>query len=187
MLSVTDLRRDTTFKDNGQIFKVLSYEHIKMGRGTATVRVKVKNLRTGSTTEKSFISNAKAEEIKLSKNELQFLYRDEEKAYFMHPLSFEQVAVPSNVVDKPELLKEGEKYVIAFYESEPLEIIFSPKMEFRVSDTGPATRGNSATNIYKDAVLENNIKVRVPLFIKVGDMITIDTKTLTYHEKARSS
>lgn len=186
MISVTDLRAGTTFEDNGQIYQVLSYEHIKMGRGTATIKVKVKNLRTGSITEKSFISSARVDQIPLLKKEMQFLYKDDKEAFFMDPVIFEQISVPLRTITQPQLLKEGGRFTLNFYNQEPLEVIFSPKMEFKVLETGPGERGNSATNIYKDAILENGLKVRVPLFIKTGDRVLIDTRTLIYHEKAKA-
>src|SRR3989344_1937555 len=98
MISVTDLRSGTIFEDNGNIFQVLFYEHIKMGRGSANIKVKVKNLRSGATTEKSFISGAKVSEIFVNKKDLQYLYKDESSAYFMDPGSFEQISVPIGVL-----------------------------------------------------------------------------------------
>lgn len=183
MISVTELRSGTVFEDQGQIYQVLSYEHVKMGRGSANIKIKVKNLKTGAITYKSFISGAKVNEIQLKKRDLQFLYKDDENAYFMNPSNFEQIPIPLKIIDNHEFLKEGESFSISFLDNEPLSLNLPPKMEFRVAETGPSIRGNSATNIYKDAVLENGQKVKVPLFVKTDDSIRIDTRTGTYSEK----
>ncbi|MBI1981971.1 MAG: elongation factor P [Candidatus Levybacteria bacterium] len=184
MISVTELKNGTVFEDQGQLFQVLSYAHIKLGRGSATIKVKVKNLKSGSTTEKSFISGAKVQDISVFKKDLQFLYKDSDNLYFMDPKSFEQVSISlAKFSDQSQYLKEGENFSISFFNDEPLSLNLPPKMEFKVRDTGPSLRGNSATNIYKEAILENGIKTKVPLFIKVGDSIRIDTKTSQYSEK----
>lgn len=184
MLSVTDLRNGTIFEDQGQVFQVLSYEHIKMGRGSANIKVKVKNLKTGSTIDKGFINGAKVNNIQVSKKELQYLYKDSEFAYFMNPLSFEQISIPLKKIPEHQFLKEGENFSVSFLEDEALALALPPKMEFRIAETGPSLRGNSATNIYKDAILENGFKTKVPLFINTGDLIRIDTRTGEYSEKA---
>lgn len=186
MISVTDLRAGTTFEEDQQLFQVLSYEHIKMGRGSANIKVKVRNLRTGSITDKSFISGAKINDIQLTKKQLQFLYKDSNTAYFMDPTSFEQTSIPLELLPENQFLKEGEMATVSFFDNEPLSLNLPPKMEFTVVETGPGEKGNSATNIYKDATLENGIRVKVPLFIKIGDRILIDTRTLNYHEKANT-
>lgn len=185
MISVTDLKSGTIFEDNGQIFQVLSYEHIKLGRGSANIKVKVKNVKTGSTTEKGFINGAKVNDLQIPKIELQFLYKDQDAAYFMNPQSFEQITIPlSKISSEHQFLKAGENYTISFLKDEPLAINLPPKMDLEVIETGPGVKGNSATNIFKDAVLENGIKTKVPLFINVGSKVRIDTRTGEYTEKA---
>ena len=183
MISVTDLKRGTIFEDEGQIFMVLNYEHIKLGRGSATIKVKVKNIKTGSTTEKGFINGAKVQNISVIKRDLQFLYKDEDAAYFMDPTTFEQITASLSKISENHFLKEGMNFTVSFLENEPLSVDFPPKMEFVVSETGPSLKGNSATNIYKDAVLENGFKTKVPLFIKENDRVRIDTRTGEYSER----
>lgn len=184
MISVTELRNGTVFEENGNLYQVLSYEHIKMGRGSANIKVKVRNIRSGSTTDKSFISGARVQDVLVLKKDLQFLYKDSDNVYFMEPLTFEQISVPlRKIQDQHPYLKEGETFSVSFYEDEPLSLNLPPKMEFKIIETGPNVKGNSATNIYKDAVLENGIKTKVPLFIKTGDKVCIDTRTGEYTEK----
>lgn len=185
MISVTDLRAGTLFEDQGNIFQVLSYEHIKMGRGSANIKVKVKNIRSGSTTDKSFINGARVNEVSVLKKDLQYLYKDDVVAFFMNPKSFEQVEVPLKIIQNEEpYLKDGEEYSISLLGEEPLSINLPPKMEFVVAEAAPGVKGNSATNIFKDAILENGMKTKVPLFVNTGDKIRVDTRTGAYTEKA---
>lgn len=183
MIGVTELRSGTIFEEQGQLYQVLSYEHIKMGRGSANIKVKVKNVKTRSTTEKSFINGAKVNDLRILKRDMQFLYKDEDSLYFMNPTTYEQIQVGIKSFPEHKYLKEGELFSISFLDTQPLSLNLPPKMEFTVVETEPGLRGNSATNIYKDALLQNNIKARVPLFIKTGDIIRIDTRTGDYSEK----
>lgn len=183
MLNVTELRAGTVYNDEGNLYQVLSYEHIKMGRGSANIKVKVKNLRSGSTTEKSFINGAKVNDVHVLKRDLQYLYKDEDNAYFMDSITFDQINVPIKLVDEPAFLKEGESYNISFLDTEALAVNFPPKVDLKVIETGPATKGNSATNVFKDAVLENDYVAKVPLFINEGDTVRIDTRTGAYSER----
>lgn len=183
MISVTDLRSGVVFKDQGQLLQVLSYEHIKMGRGSATIKVKVRNIKTRAVVEKGFINGAKVDNVAITKKDLQFLYKDSNSAYFMEPVSFEQISISLSKLAGHEYLKEGESFSVSFFEEQPLALALSPKMDLKVIETGPSIRGNSATNIYKDAVLENGLKTKVPLFIQTNDVVRIDTRTGSYSEK----
>ncbi len=184
MIGVTELRAGTIFEEGGNLFSVLSYEHIKMGRGSANIKVKVKNLRSGATTEKSFINGARVSNVSVFKKDIQYLYKDNEVAHFMDPKTFDQLTIPLAIIGNDIVyLKEGESFNISFLGSEALALNLPPKMDFTVTETGPSLRGNSATNIYKDATLENGLATRVPLFIKAGDRVRIDTRTAEYSQK----
>lgn len=185
MISVTDLRNGTVFEDDGQIFQVLAYEHIKMGRGSANIKVKVKNVRSGAITEKGFINGAKVQDIQIAKKDLQYLYKDSNSAYFMDPATFEQIAIALVKIPEHIYLKEAEKFSVSFLGDEPLSLTLPPKMEFKIAETGPSLKGNSATNIYKDAILENGLKTKVPLFVNINDFVRIDTRTGSYTEKVK--
>lgn len=185
MIGVQELRAGTIFEENGSLLQVLSYEHIKMGRGSANIKVKVKNLRSGSTTEKSFINTAKVNDVTVLKRDHQYLYKDIDNAYFMNPVSFEQISVPLKVIDGDKFLKEGDTYSISFLNDEALSINFPPKVVLVVIETAPGVKGNSATNVFKDATLENGLVVKVPPFIKTGDKVRVDTRTGAYTEKAQ--
>ncbi len=184
MISVTDLRAGTTYEENGQLLQVISYEHIKMGRGSANIKVKVKNLTTGSTTEKSYINGARIQNVQVAKKDLQYLYKDSEQAYFMNDATYEQISIPLKVMPEHIYLKEGESFTVSFLDETALSVMLPPKLTFKVTETGPAVKGNSATNVFKDATLENGLKTKVPLFIKEGEAIRIDTRTGAYTEKA---
>lgn len=184
MLVVSELRAGTIFEADGQLWQVLSYEHIKLGRGSATIKVKVKNLRTGSTTEKGFINGAKVNDVQVFKKEVQYLYKDESVAYFMYPDTYEQITIPLKIISGEAFLKEGESYMVAFLGDEALDVILPPKVDLTVTDTAPGVKGNSASNVFKEAVLENGITVKVPLFINIGDKVRVDTRTGAYTERA---
>jgi elongation factor P len=184
MIGVQELRAGTIFEENGQLYQVLSYEHIKMGRGSANIKVKVKNIRQGSTTEKGFTNNAKVNNVQVFKKDVQYLYKDSENAFFMDPGTFEQISVPLSLVGTDgAYLKEGESFNISVLDNEVLALNLPPKMDFEVEEADPGVKGNSASNIYKDATLDNGLKTRVPLFIKVGDKVKIDTRTGEYSQK----
>lgn len=184
MLSVTDLKSGVIFEDEGNIFQVLSYEHIKMGRGSANIKVRVKNVRSGATVEKSFINGARVTPVRVLKKDLQFLYKDDDTLHFMEPTTFEQLDIPTKKFEGAEYLKEGGSFSVSFLEDEPLSLNLPPKMDLKVAETGPSLRGNSATNIYKDAILENGLKTKVPLFVDAGDTVRVDTRSGAYSEKA---
>lgn len=184
MISVTDLKSGVIFEESGSLFQVISYEHIKMGRGSANIKVKVKNLKNGSTTEKGFTNGAKVNNVRVLKKDIQYLYKDGDLAYFMDPISFEQSNIPLDLIGKDEVyLKEGESYNVSFRENEAIALNLPPKVDFTVAEADPGVKGNTASNIYKDCVLDNGMKARVPLFIKAGDKVRIDTRTGEYSQK----
>lgn len=184
MISVTDLRAGTTYEEDGQLLMVISYEHIKMGRGSANIKVKVKNVKSGTTLEKSYINGAKVNDVQVFKKELQYLYKDEQYAYFMNPDTYDQIQIELTKIPDHMYLKEGESFQVSFLGDEALTVTLPPKMVFKVVDTAPGIKGNSATNVFKDATLENGITTKVPLFINIGESIRVDTRTGAYSEKA---
>lgn len=184
MIPVTNLRAGVVYQDHGDILQILKYDHVKMGRGTANVVVKIKNLKTGAVLEKSFISGAKVQDAELSKKKAQFLYSDKKDCYFMDNKTFEQFTIPANQIeDESKFLKENEEVVILFYEDTPLLLDLPKNLDYKVIETDPGVRGDSVSNIWKRAVLENGLAVKVPLFVKAGDMVKVDTRTQEYVER----
>lgn len=181
---VQDLKAGATFEEGGNLFRVVSYEHVKMGRGSATIKVKVRNVRTGAIVEKGFTNGAQVNAITVDKREYQFLYKDGENAYFMNPVTFEQVSAPLSVLEGAEFLQEGKNATLESYGEEILGVVLPPKITLKVVETAPGVKGNSASNMYKDAILENGIKTRVPLFINTGDSIIVDTRDGSYTKRA---
>ena len=186
MISVTELRSGAVFEENGQYWQVISYEHIKMGRGSGNVKVKVKNLESGSTVEKSFITGAKVNDASLSRKKVQYLYRDNEGVHLMDIESFEQSTVPGKlVIDTAKFLKEGMEVNVLMVESRPVALELPKIVDYKITQTGGSARGNTVGASQKDAVLENGLVVKVPLFIKTGEVIRVDTRTGSYVERAK--
>ena len=184
MVPVTSLRPGTTFEENGDIFEVLTYNNVHLRKTSSVVKVKIKSLRKGMTIEKSFVSNARVNQVIIEKKDFQFLYKDTDSCYFMNPQTFEQVNIPIANLNGAQYLKDGETVTIKFFKDEPLGINVSPKIKLKVKDTNPGVKGNSATNVYKDATLENGLKTKVPLFINVGDEIIVDTRDGSYTSRS---
>lgn len=185
-INATDLKPGKAFIYESKLFKVNRYELIKMGRGGATVRVSCSNLETGANVEHAFSSNLSFEVVDLRKKALQYLYKDGKVATFMDPQTFEQIEVPLSVLgDTIAYAKEGETINVLFYGDKALSVDLPPKIVLTVKETDPGVKGNSATNIYKSAVMENGLAVKVPLFVNIGDKIRVDTRTGDYIERAK--
>lgn len=186
MISVTELRAGATFQENGQPYLVLKYEHIKMGRGNANIRVRIKNLEMGTVTERTFVSGAKVEEIVTTKRKLQYLYKDPNGFCFMNPKTFEQISVSATIVgEQGKFLAEGVSLDVLFWDEKALAVELPPKMTFVVTEAGPGIKGDSATNVYKPAVLNNGLQIKVPLFVNSGEKILVDTRTGEYTERVK--
>lgn len=186
MIDATDLKNGVTFLFDGKPYQVIKYSHIKVGRGGATVRVTVRNLESASLEEKTFSSEVRVDEVNTNKRKLQYLYKDSANAIFMDTKSYEQVEIPLPVLgEQIAFMKEGDSADVLFWDEKPLSVELPPKVVLAVVETDPGVKGNSAVNIYKPARLENGLNVKVPLFIKEGDKIRVDTRTGEYVERAK--
>jgi len=186
MMVVQDIRNGTAFLLDGQPYVGLKYEHVKMGRGSATIRIKMKNLLNGAVTEKSFINSARVEEINMARRPMQYLFADKISFTFMDSKTYEQVEVSDQVLgSSAQYLREGVQVNVMFWDERPLWIELPPKMDFKVVETDPGIKGNSAANMYKSAKLDNGMTVRVPLFIKEGERIIVDTRDGSYAERVK--
>lgn len=185
-LNATELRNGTVFQEAGNLFQVLNYEHIKMGRGSGTIKVKVRNLKSGSVVEKSFITGARVESADVEKKKAQFLYQDEQSYNFMDPVTFEQFAINASVLgESARFLKEGGEVNLVVFDGEAIGVELPNSIIYEISETGPGEKGNTVSNVYKEATLDNGLIVKVPMFIKVGDKIKVDTRTGEYVERAK--
>lgn len=193
MLKTTDLKNGVAFLHYGKPYQVTKYSLIKMGRGGAVVKLSVRNLESGSNEELSFSSNNTVEEANTYKKTLQYLYKDATSATFMDPMNFDQVEIPLSVLgDGIHFVKEGENATVLFWRppsgeasEKALSIDLPPKITLTVTDTDPGVKGNSVSNLYKSATLENGLKTKVPLFIEKGEKIRVDTRTGDYIERAK--
>lgn len=186
MLNVTDLKQGIFYKEGKDILLVLNYEHVKMGRGSGTIKVKVRNVRTGSVVEKSFITGARVDEANVEKKKTQYLYRDGENFNFMDPVSFEQFSLSGSVLgEQAKFLKDGLEVILIVSEEEALGMELPLNLVYEITETGPGERGNSVSNVYKDATLDNGLVIKVPMFIKIGEKVKIDTKTGQYVERVK--
>ena len=185
MISVTELRSGAGFEDRGEYFLVVSYEHSKIARGSGNVRVKVKNLSTGGTIEKSFNTGARVTDASLDRKKAQYLYSDSQ-VYIMNMQTYEQEALDKSLVgDTLKFLEEGMEIELFSVEGKPLYIQIPKIVDYKISQTGGSARGNTVGASQKDAVLENGLVVKVPLFIKTGEIIRVDTRTGEYVERAK--
>jgi elongation factor P len=186
MIKATDLKNGVAFMHFDKPYQVVKYTLIKMGRGGAVVKINARNLVSGSNEEISYSSNNSVEEADTYKKTLQYLYKDGVSAYFMDPGSYEQIEIPLAVLgDQIYFVKDGDNVSVFFWGDKALSVELPPKITLSVSQTDPGVKGNSATNIYKPAILENGLKLKVPLFVNVGDKIRVDTRTGEYIERAK--
>jgi elongation factor P len=182
---VTDLKNGTIFKENGRPYVVVKYQHIKISRGSAQVRIKMKDLITGQVLEKSWQSTAHVEDTFVETKNAQYLYKDSAGYVFMDPETFNQFTIDEETIGETSaFLKEGEKVMVKYFEGMPIIVDLPITMVFEIKYTEPGFKGNTVTNTYKDAELENGTKVKVPTFIKIGDKIKVDTRSGEYISKA---
>lgn len=181
MIDVNDLRKGVTFELDGALYKVLDYEHHKPGRGKATIRVKARNLRTGTIIDKSFISGDRVQDVRLDYHNVQFLYSDGSLYHFMDLDTYDQPAISSELIgDSAGFLKEGLEVKLTFYEGEPLDIELPTSVDLKVVESAVAVRGDTATGVTKKVVTETGLEVQVPNFVEEGDVIRVDTRTGAY-------
>lgn len=186
MLNVNELRNGAVFKEDGQLWQVLTYEHIKTGRGSGNIKVKVKNLRSGAMTEKSFITGARVDEADVEKKKAQYLYQEGQEFNFMDPTTFEQFSVLGSVLgDQSKYLQEGLEVSLIISDIEILGMELPLNVVYTIAETGPGEKGNTVSNVYKEATLDNGLVVKVPMFMKVGEKVKIDTKNGAYVERVK--
>ena len=181
MINVNDFKVGQTISYEGSIYQVLEFQHVKPGKGAAIVKAKLKNLRTGSIAEYSFGAGTKVPKAHISKQSMQFMYKTGSTYSFMNMETYEQIDLDeSQIADESKYLKEGLEIFIIFYESEMLGVELPEKIDFKITKTEPAIKGNTATNATKDAIIETGLLVRVPLFIEEGEEIIVSTKDGKY-------
>ena len=185
MISVNDLRTGQTLELDGNIFVVIDFQHVKPGKGAAFVRTKLRNVRTGATTENTFRAGEKVPKAHLDRREMQYLYNDGEAYNFMDNENFEQIGLRAEQLDQaPKFLKENMTVSVLMYGTEVIGVDLPSSVELEVVDTEPGIKGDTASGGTKPATLETGLVVQVPFFINVGEMLKINTKTGEYVERA---
>ncbi len=185
MITSNDFKTGLTIKNEGNIYQIIEFQHVKPGKGSAFVRSKLRNLRSGSIVEKTWRAGEKVETAMIDKQPMQYIYADGNMYVFMNTQSYEQIEIPENqITQEKNFLKEGMDVNVIQYENEILGVDLPEKVTLEVSETVPGVKGNTVTNATKDAVLETGYKLQVPLFINEGDHVVINTSTGKYSTKA---
>lgn len=181
MIDVNELRKGTTFELDGNIYKVLEYSHHKPGRGKATIRVDVRDLRSGVRLKKKFNSGDTVQDIRLTYRNAKYMYSDGEHYHFMDMETYEQPALKGEALgDATKFLKEEMEVKLTFYQGEPLDIEMPTTVDQEVVRADPSVRGNTATSVTKSVTTDTGLEVDVPNFIETGDVIRIDTRSGEY-------
>src|SRR5919202_1578453 len=182
MIGVQDLRKGTTFiDDDGNLYVVLDYLHNKQGRGNATIKTKLRNLKTGATIEKSFQSGGRVRDVRLDTHQVQFLYRDGDHYHFMDLETYDQPVLSADVLgDQAQFLKEGTTLELLTYEGDPIDVELPTTVDLAVVETAPGYKGDTASGGGKPARLETGVMVTVPFFVNTGDTVRVDTRTGAY-------
>jgi elongation factor P len=181
MISVTDFKTGLTIEIDGDLYTVVDFMHVKPGKGSAFVRSKLKNIRTGYTVERTFNSNEKVENARIDFREMQYLYKADDEYTMMDTETYEQLTIPAaNMGDAPKYLKENMTVEIQSYGNEILGVQLPNSVELEVVETDPTFKGDTATGGSKPATLETGAIVNVPFFIGVGDILQVDTRTNQY-------
>lgn len=183
---ITDLKKGTLFLFNGEPFKVIEYAQKVMGRGGSIVNVRIKSLIDGKVLEKTFKGNEQLEPAEVINKNVQYLYEDGSSHYFMEDESYEQFEVSNDLIgDQSGYLKEGDKVIIQLFDGRPISVELPKNVYLKVTYAEDVVRGDTSSSVLKDAEVETGIKVKVPAFIKIGDIISVDTATGAYRERKK--
>jgi elongation factor P len=187
MASTADFRNGLVIEFNNDLYVIVQFQHVKPGKGPAFVRTKLKNIKTGRVIDNTFSSGTKVNVARVERRPYQYLYKDDVGYYFMHLETFEQIHVEEYIIENPEFLMEGQNVeVVVHADTENVLSVELPQfviMEVVYSE--PGLRGDTATNTYKQAKMQNGSTVMVPLFINVGDKIRIDTRSKSYVDRVK--
>jgi elongation factor P len=173
------------FEREGQLFVTVGFSHMKMGRGTAQVRARLRNLKTGAITDETFRPEQRFTRVRIDKRNMQYLYSDGDQYHFMDTQTYDQVALPAEALgDALKYLKENTEITVLTYEDQPIGVELPTSVDLQIIETDPGFKGDTATGGSKPAKLETGITVQVPLFVNQGDRIKVDTRSGEYMERA---
>lgn len=186
MISTAELKKGATIEMDGKLFAIMDYSHIKTGRGSAQVKIKLRDVRSGSIIEHTVQSGTKFNRARVERREMQYLYSDDQFYYFMNTETFEQIPVGADKVgDANKYLKENDLCEVVLYGDEVIGIEMPITVELTVTRTDPGFKGDTATGGTKPATLETGLVVQVPLFIEEGARIKVNTDVGTYVERVQ--
>jgi elongation factor P len=184
MIDSGEMRKGLTIELDGKLYQVVDYQHIKVGRGSAQVRLKLRDIRSGHNIDRSFQASEKFVRARLESRTMQYLYNDGNAYYFMDQETFEQMPIDAGQLgDALNYLKEGAALEVSSYKGELVGVELPITVELEVAETGPGFKGDTATAGNKPAKLETGITIQVPMFINNGDIIKVDTRTGGYLER----
>ena len=184
-ININDIKNGMTIILDGNLCQIVEFQHVKPGKGSAFVRMKTKNLRTGAVVENSYNTTIKIERAHIDHMTMQFLYANGDNFVFMNTETYDQIEVPgSKLENEKKFLKEGLEIQLDYYEGELLGVSLPEKIEFEVTETEPAVKGNTTNNAMKDAKIETGYTVKVPMFINQGEKIIISTSDGKYSSRA---
>ena len=186
MIDTGDVRKGTTLEVDGKLLKVVDFSHNKQGRGSAQLRMTLRDLRTGSLTNQTVMSGAKFQTIRLDRSHVQFLYREGDDLHFMDTETFDQIQLTADAVgDSAKYIKENDIVDVLSHNGEAIDIELPTSVNLAVTQTDPGLKGDTASGSTKPATLETGLTVNVPLFVNIGDMLRVDTRTGDYIERMK--
>ena len=185
-LSITELKKGVLFQLDGTPYRVVDYNQKVMGRGGSIVNVRIKSLLDGKVLEKTFKGNEQLDRADVTNQTVQYLYSDGDIFYFMNDDTFEQFEIKADLVgDGAGYLKEGDAITLQFFDGNPINVELPKNVPLLVTYAEDAVKGDTSSSITKDATLETGLTIRVPAFIKTGDLISVDTSTGAYRERVK--
>ncbi|ASR40958.1 elongation factor P [Ligilactobacillus agilis] len=185
MISVNDFKNGLTIQVDGELWRVVEFQHVKPGKGSAFVRSKLKNLRNGGVQEKTFRAGEKVEQAQIDRKKMQYLYADGDNYVFMDTETYEQLELPgARIQDELKYLKENMVVSIIMFGSETLGVELPNTVDLEVKETEPGIRGDTSSGGSKPATMETGLVVQVPFFVNEGDILTINTADGTYISRA---
>jgi elongation factor P len=184
MISTGELKKGVIIEMDNQLFSILDYQHQKIGRGSAQVRMRLRNVRTGSISDTTVQAGTKFPRVRLEQRAMQYLYAEDNNYYFMDQESYDQIGLSAaQLGDTVSYLKDGMVIQVSFYESEPVDVEPPINVELLIVETDPGFRGDTASGGTKPAKTETGLVVQVPLFVNQGETIRVDTRTGGYLER----
>ena len=184
MISTGDLKKGVVFEMDGQLFQVMDYQHLKIGRGSAQVRMRLRNVRSGAVIDRTVQAGDKWPRVRLEHRSVQYLYEDPPNYVFMDQENYDQMTLsPQQLGDAVNYLKDGLELELLMHDSDPIGVELPITVELRIEETDPGFRGDTASGGTKPAKLETGLVVNIPLFVNTGELIRVDTRTGTYIER----